>query len=84
LAPTTFFVVIMGVIGGLQGGFEQARLMTGGGPAGITTTVSYYIYTQGFERLDLGYGAAVAWVLFLLILGLTLVNWKYGSQRLGD
>lgn len=84
LAPTTFFVVIMGVIGGLQGGFEQARLMTDGGPAGITTTVSYYIYTQGFERLDLGYGAAVAWVLFLLILGLTLVNWRYGSQRLGD
>lgn len=84
LAPTTFFVVIMGVIGGLQGGFEQARLMTQGGPAGTTTTISYYIYTQGFERLDLGYGSAVAWVLFILILGMTLINWKYGSQRVGD
>lgn len=84
LAPTTFFVLVMGVIGGLQGGFEQARLMTEGGPAGTTTTVSYYIYTQGFERLDLGYGAAVAWVLFVIILAVTLVNWKYGSQRVGD
>lgn len=84
LAPTTFFVCIMGVIGGLQGGFEQARLMTEGGPAGTTTTVSYYIYTQGFERLDLGYGSAVAWVLFVLILALTLANWKYGSRRMAD
>src|SRR5262249_25827094 len=44
LAPTTFFIVVMSVIGGLQGGFEQARIMTGnGGPAGTTTTLSYYI-----------------------------------------
>jgi multiple sugar transport system permease protein len=80
LAPTTFFAVVMGIIGGLQGGFEQARLMTEGGPAGITTTPSYYIYTQGFERLDLGYGAAVAWVLFIIIMGVTLINWKYGNR----
>ncbi len=81
LAPTTFFVVVMGIIGGLQGGFETARLMTQGGPAGITTTLSYYIYTQGFERLDLGYGAAVAWVLFIMIFVVTMINWKYGSKE---
>jgi multiple sugar transport system permease protein len=81
LAPTTFFIVVVSTIGGLQGGFEQARLMTEGGPAGTTTTLSYYIYTQGFERLDLGYGCAVAWVLFLMILGITLVNWKYGKAE---
>jgi multiple sugar transport system permease protein len=81
LAPTTFFITVVSTIGGLQGGFEQARLMTEGGPAGNTTTLSYYIYTQGFERLDLGYGCAVAWVLFLLILGITLINWKYGKAE---
>lgn len=81
LAPTTFFIVVVSTIGGLQGGFEQARLMTEGGPAGTTTTLSYYIYTQGFERLDLGYGCAVAWVLFLLILVITLINWKYGQTE---
>jgi len=80
LAPTTFFIVVMGLIGGLQGGFEQARLMTVGGPAGTTTTLSYYIYTQGFERLDLGYGAAVSWVLFIAIMGVTIINWRYGNR----
>ena len=80
VAPTTFFLIIMGVIHGLQGGFETARIMTEGGPAGMTTTLTYYIYTQGFERLDLGYGAAVAWVLFIIIFGLTLVNWRYGNR----
>jgi multiple sugar transport system permease protein len=76
LAPTTFFIVIIALIGGLQGGFEQARMMTNGGPAGTTTTLSYYIYLQGFERLDLGYGSAVAWILFLLVFGLTLLQWR--------
>jgi len=84
LAPTTFFIVVMGIIGGLQGGFEQARLMTEGGPAGVTTTLSYYIYVQGFERLDLGYGAAVAWVLFIIIMGVTLINWHYGKNSSGE
>lgn len=84
LAPTTFFIVVMGIIGGLQGGFEQARLMTEGGPAGVTTTLSYYIYTQGFERLDLGYGAAVAWTLFLVIMIVTLINWRYGNRETAD
>ncbi len=79
LAPTTFFIIVMSIIGGLQGGFEQARLMTEGGPAGITTTLSYYIYTQGFERLDLGYGAAVAWVLFVIVMIVTLINWRFGQ-----
>src|SRR5439155_11876456 len=39
LAPTTFFIVVMSIIGGLQGGFETARVMTEGGPAGTTTTL---------------------------------------------
>lgn len=80
LAPTTFFIVVISVIAGLQGGFEQARLMTHGGPAGTTTTLSYYIYLQGFERLDLGYGSAIAWTLFLLVFGLTLLQWRRGAR----
>jgi len=80
LAPVTFFLVITGVIGGLQGGFEAVRLMTGGGPAGTTTTLVYYIYQQGFERLDLAYGSAIAWVLFVIIFALTLLNWRFGKE----
>jgi multiple sugar transport system permease protein len=81
LAPTTFFIVVMSFIGGLQGGFEQARVMTGGGPAGTTTTLSYYIYNKAFEEFQIGYASAVAWVLFAVIFGVTLVNWKFGNKE---
>ena len=81
LAPTTFFVVLMALIGGLQGGFEQARILTGGGPAGTTTTLSYYIYTQAFERFQIGYASAISWTLFALVFAFTMVYWKFGNQE---
>ena len=82
LAPTTFFILVTSVIGGLQGGFEAAYVMTGGGPEGSTTTMSYYIYTQAYEQLEVGYAAAISMVLFALIFVATLVNWHYGGKRL--
>lgn len=84
LANVTFFVLITSVIGGLQGGFEMARTMTQGGPAGATTTLSYYIYEQGFMTGRLGYASAVSWVLFLLVLIVTLFNWKFGNRYTND
>jgi len=84
LAPTTFFIVVMGVIGGLQGGFEMARVMTNGGPAGQTTTLAFFIYTEGFETGRLGYSSAVAWTLFLMVLVVTLFNWKFGNKYVND
>jgi len=80
LAPVTFFIVVMAVIHGLQGGFEMARTMTQGGPAGSTTTLSYYVYTEGFETGRLGYASAVAWTLFALVFCVTLFNWKFGNR----
>jgi len=80
LAPTTFFITIMATIGGMQGGFEQARVMTAGGPAGSTTTLSYYIYNKAFQDLDLGYAAAISWVLFAIIFVATAINWKFGRE----
>jgi len=79
LAPTTFFISVMSVIAGLQGGFEQARVMTNGGPEGSTTTLSFYIYNKAFVDLDLGYAAAIAWVLFAIIFVVTAMNWKFGK-----
>lgn len=81
LAPTTFFIVVMSFIGGLQGGFEQARVMTAGGPAGTTTTLSYHIYTKAFEEFQIGYASAVSWVLFGMIFVLTLINWRFGNKE---
>lgn len=81
LAPTTFFIVVMSFIGGLQGGFEQARVMTGGGPAGTTTTLTYYIYTKAFEEFQIGYASAISWILFAIIFVVTLINWKFGAKE---
>ena len=84
LAPVTFFIIVMSMIGGLQGGFEMARTMTGGGPAGATTTLSYYIYTQGFETGRLGYASAVSWVLFAMVFTVTMFNWRFGSRYVNE
>ncbi|MCW5941976.1 MAG: sugar ABC transporter permease [Fimbriimonadaceae bacterium] len=81
LSPTTFFIVVMSYIGGLQGGFEQARVMTAGGPAGTTTTLAYYIYTKAFEEFQIGYASAVAWVLFGVIFVVTVLNWRFGNRE---
>ncbi len=84
LAPTTFFIVVMAMIGGLQGGFEMARTMTNGGPAGATTTLSYSIYTEGFVTGRLGYSSSFAWVLFAMVFSITMFNWKFGSRYVND
>jgi len=84
LAPTTFFIVVMTTIAGVQGGFEQARIMTQGGPAGSTKTLAYYVYERAFEELDLGYASAIAWVIFIIIFGLTMINWTFGNQETND
>jgi multiple sugar transport system permease protein len=81
LAPTTFFIVVMSLIGGLQGGFEQARVLTQGGPAQTTTTLSYYIYTKAFEEFQIGYASAVSWVLFTMIFAFTLLYWRFGGKE---
>lgn len=80
LGPTTFFIFIMSVIAGFQGGFDAAFVMTGGGPAGATTTVSYYIYQNAYEWFHMGYAASIAWVLFISVFIVTLMNWKYGGK----
>ena len=82
LAPTTFFIIVMSFIGGLQGGFEQARVMTMGGPAGTTTTIAYHIYTKAFEEFQIGYASALSWILFSIIFVITLINWRIGSREL--
>jgi len=80
LAPTTFFIFVMGLIGALQGGFEMAYVMTRGGPEQSTTTMGYYIYNSAFFEFRMGHAAGAAWILFLMIFAMTLVNWRYGQK----
>ncbi|MBT3375877.1 MAG: sugar ABC transporter permease [Lentisphaerae bacterium] len=81
LAPTTFFIFITSVIGGFQGGFQAAYVMTKGGPDGATSTISYYIYNHAFQWFNMGYAAAIAVVLFGLVATVTLINWKFGGRN---
>jgi multiple sugar transport system permease protein len=81
ISPTTFFIAIMSIIGGFQGGFMMARILTGGGPGGATTTIEYYIFNNLYDFQKAGYAASIAWVLFLLIFIFTKISWKHGGRH---
>jgi multiple sugar transport system permease protein len=76
LSPTTFFVVVISLINSFQV-FDQALVMTGGGPGTATTTLVLHIYQVGFQSFHMGYAAAIAWVLFALIFTLTVVQFRF-------
>ncbi len=80
LAPTHLFLAVIGVIWGFQT-FDTVFLMTGGGPAGSTEPVLLYLYRHAFKWFDMGYASAIAWVLFLLMLTATILQWRVAGQR---
>ena len=75
LTPTTFFVLIISLIGSLQV-FDAVLVLTNGGPANATRTIVFHIWEQAFVFLKMGYAAAVAWILFFIIFLITLVQWR--------
>ncbi|MGE5672998.1 MAG: carbohydrate ABC transporter permease [Mycobacterium leprae] len=79
LRPTTFFVSTMSIIGSLQI-FDQAYVLTQGGPANATKTVVYHIYQQGFGQLQMGYASAMAFVLALAILIVSIINMRINKE----
>jgi multiple sugar transport system permease protein len=80
LRPTMFFVIIMQIISSFQV-FGQVYVMTGGGPYGTTRTMVQYLYEQGFRYFRMGYASAMAYVLFVIMLVLTLVQWKIMGSK---
>ncbi|MDY7009563.1 MAG: sugar ABC transporter permease [Planctomycetota bacterium] len=81
ISPTTFFIFIMSIIGGFQGNFDSVYVMTRGGPAGSTVILSYHIYNHAYVLYNMGYAAAMAWVLFIIVFAITLLTWRYGGRR---
>lgn len=75
LSPTVFFVSVMTTISSFQV-FDLVYLMTGGGPENSTTVMVYWLYKNAFEYFKIGKASAIAYVLFIIILGLTLIQWK--------
>ena len=73
LSPTTFFVLVITLINSFQV-FEQTYVLTKGGPANSTLTMSYYIYQNAFQFFQMGKAAALSYVLFAAIFVVTLCN----------
>ena len=74
LMPTVLMVAIVTMIGSMRV-FDTIRLMTDGGPEGSTMVLVYYIYHQAFKMFNTGYASAIAVVLFLIVLVLTIIQW---------
>lgn len=79
IAPTILLVAILTVAGMFQL-FAEPYVMTQGGPAGSTVTVLYFMFEEGFKWWNLGSGSAVAFILFLCILAVTLVQLKVARK----
>jgi multiple sugar transport system permease protein len=78
ISPVIFFQTIMGIIGALQV-FTQAFIMTDGGPKDATLFFLLYLYRNAFQFFKMGYASALAWVLFIYILVLTLLVLRSSS-----
>ena len=75
ITKTTFLVSTMLIIGTFQV-FDQAFVLTKGGPGNATITLVYYIYNNGFKNLNMGYASSISLVLFAIILLMTVINTK--------
>lgn len=73
LSPYIFFNLIMGFIGVFQI-FESAFIMTDGGPADSTLFYAYKLFNEGFRFLNMGTASAMAWILFMVVLAITLLQ----------
>ena len=72
LTPTLFFNLVMAIIGSFQV-FTSAYVMTEGGPNEATLFYVLYLYQKAFEQFEMGYASAMAWILFAIVLALTLL-----------
>ncbi len=79
LSPTLFFLMVTGLIATFQI-FTQAYVATNGGPVNSTLFYVYYLFNVGFGEFRMGYASALAWVLFLVVMIITIVQFR-ASRR---
>jgi len=75
LKPTSFLIAVTLIISTFQV-FAAVAVMTKGGPLNSTMVLAYYIYIQAFQYYEMGYAAAMSWVLFLIIFVITILQWR--------
>lgn len=79
LAPSTFFLTVTALIDAFQV-FDLVYVMTSGGPLKGTDVIGYYLYRYGFRYNQLGFASAIAYVMFLLIFVVTLVQFRVNRR----
>jgi multiple sugar transport system permease protein len=79
LSPTVFFVLVLGVIGAIRV-FSISFVATNGGPAYATWFYMLQLFNSGFRSFQMGYACALAWILFAVVLVLTLVQIKFSGR----
>ena len=78
ISPVIFFNLVMGIIGALKS-FDLFYIMTGGGPNNTTLTFMLHLYRTAFEYMRMGYGCAMAWLLFAYLVMLTAIVFRSSS-----
>lgn len=78
LTKTTFLVTTMLIINAFQV-FDQAYILTKGGPGNSTITLVYYIYNNGFANLKMGYASAISFILFIMIFIVSVLNMRINN-----
>lgn len=79
LTPTTFFLLVTSIINSFQV-YTLVSVMTGGGPAYRTAVYVYHLWSVAFQQLQMSYAAAMAWILFLFIFILTIIQLKLSNR----
>ncbi len=80
ISPVILFNVVMAIIGTFQV-FTEPYIMTRGGPEDKTRFVAMFVYDHAFQYQNVGYASAVAWILFLIIVGLTLFAFRLSKRH---
>jgi multiple sugar transport system permease protein len=81
LRPTTFFVLVTGIVSAAQI-FDTVYALTGGGPQNRTDLIAHRIYAEAFGAAAIGRAAVMAIILFVLLVGITIVQQRYFQRRI--
>ncbi len=81
LSPTTFFLLVVGLVYAFFDTFGVISAITQGGPANATETLVYKVYKDGVQNLDLGGSAAQSAVLMAIVIGLTMIQFRFVERR---
>jgi multiple sugar transport system permease protein len=79
ISPVSFFILIISIINTFMM-WSNIQILTEGGPGTASTVIGYYIFKAAFVHSEMGYASAMAWVLFIIILAITLIQWR-GQKR---